>query len=646
MSKLYEPLQIGGMEIKNRTFMAPMSLGYESEDGTVNERMQAYWLARARGGVGCIITDALSVDPRVPYLGNTLCFRGEESIAAYKQFTDKVHACGAKIIPQVTHPGPESISAFFGIPPVASSAYINSMGQTTRALDISELPAIIAQYAETALNAKRAGFDGIELHCAHAYMLLGSFLSPMRNKRTDEYGGTLENRARLLTEVLDAIRSSCGKDFPIILRMSGSERDEQGNTLEDMKYLVPILEAHGVDAFEVSGGTQYERCNKIIPCHGEVRGINVKEAAEIRAAASVPVIVVGKINESPHAEQLVDSGMVDGIVLGRALIADPDFVNKARNGLSIQIAPCTACGVGCVGEQTQRRPGSCVINPLAGRELEFDLETPAANPERIAVVGGGIGGMAAARAFAMKGHSVTLFEKTAQLGGQINSACIPPHKQELSRWIVFLRNELARLKVDVKLNCCATKDVLNELHPDRIIVATGAREIVPPISGVDVETAITAQQVLTQKVSIPGGNVLIVGGGTVGLETAELLMHQKRGYMQVTVIEMTDSIGGALIPNNLLPMMKRLSGEGVRLMSGAKLLKADGGNVEIEVHGVPTTMPGFTHIIFACGSMPDCSLCDELKDVCENLICIGDANGVRQALEAVREGVEAAALIK
>ncbi|MEG2775301.1 MAG: NADH-dependent flavin oxidoreductase, partial [Acetivibrio sp.] len=213
MRKLFTEIKIGSMTVKNRTFMAPMSLGYESQDGTVNETMKNYWEARAKGGVGCIILDALSVDPKVPYLGNTLSFRGEESIKSYQAFTEGIHAFGTKIIPQITHPGPESISSFFGVTPVASSAYINSMGQKTRALELEEIPGIIEQYAAASYGAKMAGFDGIELHCAHAYMLLGSFLSPMRNKRTDGYGGTLLNRARLLFEVIDGIKERCGSAF-------------------------------------------------------------------------------------------------------------------------------------------------------------------------------------------------------------------------------------------------------------------------------------------------------------------------------------------------------------------------------------------------------------------------------------------------
>ena len=310
MTNLFTELKIGSMTLKNRTFMAPMSLGYGNPSGIPDASQQEYWLARAKGGVGCIITDATSVDPNTPYLGNTLCFRSDESIVAYKQFTDRIHEYGCKIIPQITHPGPESISSFFGVTPISSSGYLNSMWQPTRALTLEEIPGIIQMYAKASYQAKQAGFDGIELHCAHGYMLLGSFLSPLKNKRTDEYGGSLENRARLLIEVIDAIKEKCGKEFPIILRMSGSEKIEGGNTIEDTKQLVPILIEHGIDAFEVSGGSQYDAPNKIIPSHGEPCAVNLNEALEIRKISSVPVILVGKINSSELAKSLIDENKV------------------------------------------------------------------------------------------------------------------------------------------------------------------------------------------------------------------------------------------------------------------------------------------------------------------------------------------------
>lgn len=637
MSNLFSELKIGSMTMKNRTFMAPMSLGYGNPDGVPGEEQQAYWLARAKGGVGCIITDATSVDPNTPYLGNTLCFRDEGSIARYKEFTDKIHAYGARIIPQITHPGPESISSFFGVTPVSSSGYKNSMWQDTRALEVEEIPAIVAQYANASYQAKQAGFDGIELHCAHAYMLLGSFLSPLRNTRTDEYGGSLMNRARLLLEVVDAIKAKCGREFPIILRMSGSEKVPGGNTVEDMMQLVPVLAEHGIDAFEISGGSQYEAPNKIMPSHGEEAGANVEEAVRIKSVTTVPVIVVGKINTPELAESLLEEGKVDGVVLGRVLLAEPEFVNKIRDERRDEIAPCAGCLVGCVGEQNKRRPASCVINPFLGKETKLSV-IPAETRKKVAVVGGGIGGMAAARMAALRGEDVTLFEKEEKLGGQILLAAMPPYKSSLLKWIQYLERELDRLGVNVERRHTVSAEEIRESSYDAVILANGSR----PMAFEEGEHISTAHQILRGEAVVTEGNVLIVGGGMVGMETAEYLDSVKKGNLSLTIIEMKNTMGEGMGPGNLVPAMGRLKRMGVTMMTETKLVEVSGDTVRLETAGQEKEVSGFTHIVFAVGSEPDTGLYEALKDCGKELYVVGDAKAAGQALQAVADGPAAA----
>lgn len=632
MAKLFSELKIGSMTLKNRTFMAPVTLGYDGPDGVPTECETAYWSERAKNEVGCIICDVTSVDPNVPYLGNTLCFKNEESIAKHKEFTDKIHSYGAKVIPQISHPGPESISCFFGVTPVAPSDYLNTMYQPVRALKKEELPDIIAKYAQASYNAKLAGYDGIELHAAHGYMLLGAFLSPLRNKREDEYGGSLMNRARLLFEVIDAIKAKCGKDFPIILRISGSEKIEGGNKVEDLKTLVPHLIAHGIDAFEISGGSQYELPNKIMPSHGENPATNLAEAKEIKKISSVPVLLVGKINRPQLALDVVESGDVDGIVIGRALLADPTFVLKTKEGRFSEIAPCVGCLVGCVGEQSKRLPGSCVMNPFVGKESVLKV-TLADTKKKVLVVGGGIGGMAAARMLAIRGHDVTLFEKSDKLGGQINLAKIPPHKEEMGDWITYMHEECIRLKVKVELHHNVDKEEIIKSDYDTIIMATGSY---PQVLSKEGNTC-SAHAYLNHEMQISSGKVLIVGGGMVGLETAETLYARTNDAISVVLIEMAQRVGENVGAGNLVPMMQRLKSKGLNIMCETKLIDIKDSNVIVEVKGENQILENFTHVIYAIGSKPNNELYEEVKDCGKDIRIIGDANQVGQALEAVRQ---------
>lgn len=630
MTTLFDELQIGSMTLKNRTFMAPMSLGYGDQTGIPTLQEQAYWLERAKGEVGCIITDATSVDPNTPYLGNTLCFRSEESILEYKKFTDKIHAYGTKIIPQITHPGPESISSFFGVTPISSSGYLNSMYQQTRELKIEEIPNIILMYANTSYQAKQAGFDGIELHCAHGYMLLGSFLSPLKNKRTDEYGGDLMHRARLLFEVIEAIKSKCGAEFPIILRMSGSEKIAGGNTVEDMLQLIPELEKRGVDAFEISGGSQYELPNKIMPSHGEECATNLKEAVRIKEISHVPVLLVGKINDAKLARSLVEEEKVDGIVLGRALLADPDFVKKVKEGKDCQIAPCTGCLAGCVGQQTKRLCGTCVINPFCGHEIEMKIE-PSTSNKKIMVIGGGIGGLSAARMCALRGLDVEIFEKSNVLGGQINLASKIAPKKEMHKWIEYLENECQRLHIPVHLNHEVKVDDVNSF--DVVLVCNGSIPKKPN------ENAYTAHDILGDKVDVHG-NVLVVGGGMVGVEASEYIC-EKHPDAHVTILEMKKNIDDGESPANLVSTMTRIQTLPITALTETKLVSVEDG-VVVEKAGETQNLGKFDFIIYATGSKPDSSLYEAIREIGKETYLFGDASSVAQALEAVRDGVNIA----
>jgi len=630
MTTLFDELQIGSMTLKNRTFMAPMSLGYGDQTGIPTLQEQAYWIERAKGKVGCIITDATSVDPNTPYLGNTLCFRSEESILEYKKFTDKIHAYGTKIIPQITHPGPESISSFFGVTPISSSGYLNSMYQQTRELKIEEILNIISMYANTSYQAKQAGFDGIELHCAHGYMLLGSFLSPLKNKRTDEYGGDLMRRARLLFEVVEAIKLKCGDDFPIVLRISGSEKIPGGSTIEDTLQLIPELEKRGVDAFEVSGGSQYELPNKIMPSHGEECATNLKEAVRIKEISHVPVLLVGKINDAKLARSLVEEDKVDGIVLGRALLADPDFVKKTKEDKDAQIAPCTGCLAGCVGQQTKRLCGTCVINPFCGHEMEMKIE-PSTSNKKVMIVGGGIGGLSAARMCSLRGLDVEVFEKSGVLGGQINLASKITPKKEMHKWIDYLESECQRLQIPVHLN---HEVKVSDVHDfDVVLVCNGSIPNRPN------ENACTAHDILGDKVDVHG-NILVVGGGMVGVEASEYIC-EKHSDAHVTILEMKKNIDDGESPANLVSTMTRIQSLPIKALTETKLISVEDG-VKVEKGGEIQNLGKFDFIVYATGSKPDPSLYEAIRETGKETYLFGDASSVAQALEAVRDGVNIA----
>lgn len=643
-SKLYTPLKVGNVTLKNRVGMAPMTLGYEAKDGSISPEATDFWRERAKGGVGMIVVDAVTVDPKVPYLGYTMTLGDDRLIPSFKEFTDEMHKYDTKVFPQIMHPGPESISWTFGVKPVGPSNYFNGFGKEVRELSIKEIEEIIEMFGDATKRAKEAGCDGIQLHCAHAYMLAGSFLSPLRNKRTDKYGGSLDGRARFVMEVIENIKQKVGDDFPILMRISGDERVSEGNSLTDMLYYVKQFEKAGVHAFEVSGATQYEHEYKLIPFQGEKAGINVNEAKAIKEVVDVPVFVVGKINDGKFAEHLIDAGFVDGVMIGRGLLADPEFVNKSMAGEYEDIKSCTSCGAGCVTREKDRHFATCAINPECGRERQMKI-IPAEIRKKVVVVGGGPAGLEAARVLTIRGHEVILLEGSDRLGGQVNPGIVPPHKQEMSKWISYYNTQMDKLGVDVRLNTMATKENIEEIAPDALIIATGAVTSYPPIKGLDKEKALNGIDILRGKMIIPTGNVLVVGGSAVGCEFSEFLVEKARGPMNVHIIEMLEQLMPTVTSYNRVPILNRLHENNVKISTSTKLLEIREDNtVEVQLPNGDTTLFGpYTHIVFCSGTRSNDNLSENI--LVKEIYKIGDVTGPGLVIHAIKAGSDIARII-
>ncbi|MBM3132809.1 MAG: NADH-dependent flavin oxidoreductase, partial [Chloroflexi bacterium] len=512
LTKLFSPIKIGSMELKNRIVMAPMATGWAAANGTFSGKLSTYLEARARGGAALIITEVTTVDGNYPYVARTLGLWDDGQIAPMREFIARIHAHGTRIVPQIAHPGPESISVSMGGPQPVGPSVIRcpASKELCRELVIEEIPRIVEQFAEGARRAREAGFDGLELHAAHSYMLVGSFLSGLRNRRTDAYGGSLEGRLTLLLEVIKAIKARAGHDFPLIVRLSGSEIVPGGRDIRGTQYIVPILRKAGVDAFHISGGAFADAAWWILPTNEMPHGLNTPASRAVKEVTDAPVIVAGRIDDPRFAEDILGRNEADVIAMGRPLLADPELPNKAAAGRFDDIAPCTGCLVGCRGQPWMGKNITCVINPACGRERDMGI-TPAPKPRRVMIVGGGPGGMETARIAALRGHRVTLYEKDATLGGQLNLASVAPGKQELSKWVKYLRTQIEKAGVEVHLNTEVTPELVGKEKPDAVVIAMGGRPSVPSLPGIDSENVVTAHDVLAGKVSRHPANVIVWG---------------------------------------------------------------------------------------------------------------------------------------
>ena len=636
-AKIFSPLQLGRTTLKNRIAMAPMSMHYEATNGTVPKQLADIFVRRAEGGAGYVVIDAVTVDHKYWYIGKTTALDKDSLVPQFAAFAKRVSDAGSTLIPQIIHPGPESICALKGITPLGPSVNTNANGAVSRPITIDEIHKVVKQYGQAARRAEEAGCGGIALHCAHAYMLPGAFLSPLRNKRMDEYGGCIDNRARLILEIIEECRRNISRDFPIVLRVSGSEREPGGNSLDEMLYLAPKFEAAGVDMLEVSGGVQYEGLQNILPSHSQKIGMNVYEASEIKKVVNIPVFVVGKINDVRYAADLVERGLVDGVSMGRPLLADPDLPKKALENRFDDITPCGSCGGRCITPEDPHHPVcKCHINPLVGHEYDFPFN-PTDKPKKVLIIGAGPGGMYTAVTAAERGHDVTVWEKSKQIGGQLNLAVVSPGKQEMCKWLTHLNYRAKKAGVKFEFKKEATVENVKEFAPDAVVVATGATPLIPTfIKGVGDYPVITTHDVLSRKVTIPKGTVCILGGGEVACETAEMIMADARpnsfattgsiGDVEVTLVEMQPQLmTGVCLPNRNIALAS-LRREGVKSYINSKVLEVTEHDVKIQhKDGSEEWLKGFDYIILGLGSRKYDPLSEELKAFVPEVHVIGDA---------------------
>ena len=544
LSILFEPFRLKGLELKNRLVMAPMHTKFASESGEVTDRLTAYLAERARGGVGLIVLENTCIDwiygrPA----GNPVTIHDDMCRSGLSNIPLAVHRYGARIVTQLQHTGRQNLRSNIpgGLQPLAPSAVKSNIGgDEPRALEEFEIEKIIQMFMDGARRTKDCGFDGVELHGAHGY-LLTQFFSPHTNRRTDKWGGSLKNRARFPLEVVRGIRTEVGRDYPILYRLSVEEGIPGGTTLEDTLQLVKMLEEAGVDCFDVSTGI-YDSIDTIYTMQGQAPGSLLHLAEAVKRVTSKPVIGISRLGwDLEYAAQAVREGRADLVAMGRSLLADPFLPKKHYAGAREEIIPCIACN-DCIGIMERGWQLHCVVNPQLSSEY-LDPVRPAVCSRKVLVVGGGPAGMQCAVTAAMRGHRVTLVEKEARLGGQLLAATkVGEKSEEISALISYFETMLKKYGIEVRLSTEVTGSSDLQLEPEVAILAVGAEPNLPDFPGS--ERVITALDLLMDRCGKIGKRVVVIGASGVGIDTALYLM-QTEGR-QVTVVEMKEEIGGDL----------------------------------------------------------------------------------------------------
>ncbi len=631
---MYERLQssvkINRLTVPNRVVMPAMGVFIAAPGGGVSDDIVAYYERRARGGVGLIITEVTRVTDGAG-AGEPCqlaCYRPSD-VLELQRLVDAVHKYETRLFIQLQHPGREASSLLTGAQPVAPSAIPSPQGEMPRALSTEEVEQVIGQFVTAATFAQMAGADGVELHAAHGY-LLAEFLSPAANHREDIYGGSLENRVRIVAEILSGIRASCGPHFPVSVRINAEEDAglEGAITLEEAARIAQAIESAGADAINVS----CYNASCIEPgTYPQGSKRHLDEA--IRKAVQIPVIGVCNIKEPAEAEKLLESGAVDLVGVGRGHLADPDWCRKAFNGHENEIRQCIGC-LACFGELTKLHRAKCAVNPVMGREREYANPPHDGDHRVVAVVGGGPAGIEAALVLKERGFHPVLMDSADRLGGTLNTADRGYGKEKITSYVRSLICQVHSAGIETRLGEPATVESVRAMAPVGVFVACGAEPLVPPIPGIRGENVCVAEDVLLSRVK-PRGRVAIIGSGMTGLETAEMLAM---AGCELTIVEMLPRVGNGIYPTVVSDVMSRILPHHPTILVGHRLdgisksgleltCLQDGSRVQAEVD----------HVVLALGVRPREQIADAFRKAFANVRVIGDAARGGRILEATQD---------
>ncbi|WP_455437603.1 oxidoreductase [Hungatella hathewayi] len=626
--KLYEPVKVCGISLKNRFVMPAMNSNLGDAGHFATERMGNYYAERAKGGFGLLITEFICVAEEGLASPIQLAIYDDKFIPQLAGLTKKVHDSGGKIFAQLHHSGNIRFPGLSEKPAVGASVItVKGYSEPVHELLTEEIPVIEQEFIDASIRAKNAGFDGIEVHGAHGY-LLAQFLSKSTNKRVDQYGGSITNRARIVCEIVRGIKEACGADYPVSVRISGDEGREDGNSIEDAAAQSMLFEEAGADLINVSYGTAIES-------YYARSGFNIQNVKRIKEVVDVPVIGIGRMNDPTLMLSAVKSGAMDLVALGRESVCDSHLPQKIKEGRLQEIFTCTGCMQRCLyGNSFEEEGGiSCMINPFSGKEGLWEIKD-AAVKKKIAVAGAGPAGLQAAWILAKRGHSVTVYEMNESAGGAYRLAGIPRMKQELSKTISTYCELCKKYGVVIRYKVKATKSLLEKEQFQEIVIATGALPVIPrSIEGIANENVYIAQDILAFKKVLKDNKVLVLGAGLVGAETAEVLGEYGN---QVTIVDMLDRVAPLAPERPREGLLKQLNRFNTEYILKSKVLKINADGIDYEQDGERKTISGFQYMVLAFGSKPNNELLVEIKDN-PNVHVIGDALKAGDAKKAIYE---------